>query len=55
MAKYKYIVIDGKRVKVEICPTRKAKGASLPKRSRGSKGQVGARYLAKENGQIETP
>jgi len=53
MAKYKYIVMNGQRVKVEICRPRKAKGASLPKRAKGSKGQIGARYLAKENGQIE--
>lgn len=49
----KYIVMNGQRIKVEICRPRKAKGASLPKRAKGFRGQIGARYLAKENGQIK--
>ncbi|MGW8177491.1 MAG: hypothetical protein ACWGQW_01675 [bacterium] len=49
----KYVTINGQRIKVTVCKPRKAKGASLPRRAKGPKGQTGARYLAKESGQIE--
>jgi hypothetical protein len=40
-------------MKITYCPPRKAKGSSIQRKPKRAKGQVGARFLARDSGQIE--